>query len=255
LQIYALCQHAGLKAKQIRYGLTVLLQQNLIFFFESGSGTYYEANESAVYGLIRIGKILEAVDIRHGSLARDLIQQLFLLGHAPVSDVLAAYGNQKSLSNGFHNGHAAINGINGAVNHTDSYSDILNPILGRLLQAGLVRPFTKRLLRSPMDTYNQAEQKLLKLEKYAGGVKGPKAKAELKGEIRAEMQKVFRREEEERNPRGKKRARNGLTNGVNGNGKRRKVSTGGYAINGYAINGDFSHDDEDNSLEVGCLSI
>jgi DNA-directed RNA polymerase III subunit RPC3 len=243
LSIHTLAQHTRLNRRQLRLGLIVLIQQNLIYYVEEGpQATYYEANRGAAYGLVRSGKILGIVESRYGSVARDLVLNLFLLGHAKVGELIDLFQlNRSTTVNGDSGAHTASH----AQRHTPGQ---LDSILCDLLEAGLLEPVTDLSFRSPDDTFNEVEQNLLKAE-FTGGTKGTKQKELLKTRIRDELASL-RSERQKWKSKGNKRKLEGVqVNGTNGNAKRRRFSNGSLAVNG-------NHADEDESLrlEVGCSS-
>ena len=133
----------------------MLIQQNLIYHnTEIDTGvTYYEANEDAAYFLLRSGRILQIIETRYGKDAKDVVQNLLLLGHAKVGDLVDAYQSKTKLTNGQTNGTTTgINGIEGSNNFN------LDGILKRLLDDGFVEPLVKSMFKSPADTYLEAER-------------------------------------------------------------------------------------------------
>lgn len=243
LSIHTLAQHTRLNRRQLRHGLIVLIQQNLIYYVEEGpQATYYEANRSAAYGLIRSGKILDIVDSRYGSVARDMVLNLFLLGHAKVGALIdLCQLNRSPTVNGDSSAHVA--------SHTQRQTPAqLDSILCDLLEAGLLEPVTDLTFRSPDDTFNEVEQKLLKTE-FTGGTKGTKQKELLKTRIREELATLRSEKQKWKSNSNKRKLEGAHVNGTNGNAKRRRFSNGSLAVNG-------NHADENESLrlEVGCSS-
>ena len=133
----------------------MLIQQNLIYHnTELDTGvTYYEANEDAAYFLLRSGRILQIIETRYGENAKDVVQNLLLLGHAKVGDLVDAYHSKTKLTNGQTNG--TTNGVNGT---EDSDKFNLDGILKRLLDDGFAEPLVKSMFKSPADTYLEAER-------------------------------------------------------------------------------------------------
>jgi DNA-directed RNA polymerase III subunit RPC3 len=183
------------------------------------------------------------VESRYGALARDVAQNLFLLGHTKVGDLTDAYQrSRESVQNGDSN--AVIE--SGAQPCSPAQ---LDSILYKLLEAGLVEPVTDIMFRSPDDTYNEVEKAILDTE-FAGGTKGTKQKETLKGLIRDKLD-FLRVESRNWKPKGNKRKLDGAPlNGTNGSAKRRKLSNGSLAING-----NHAHEHEGLRLEVGSTSF
>jgi DNA-directed RNA polymerase III subunit RPC3 len=237
-------EHTQLNRRQLRHGLALLIQQNLVyhFFDVDTEETMYEANQAAAYALIRSGKFMEVAEGKYGSTGLDAVHSLLLLGQAKVSDLVDTCverehkrKQKKHKHNGGANGGAndsgVVNGMNGD-SENYGYTENLESTLFQLLQAGYVEPVTRRLFRSPTDTRNEIEKNILK-EKYDGSTKGTKQKDELKHIVRNQMQ-ALRAEDINLQPVGKKRLLNGHGNGSgkNGHSKRRKFSHDDHAING-----------------------
>lgn len=239
----------------MRHGLVVLIQQNLLFHNteqESGS-TYYEANEDSAYFLLRSGRILETVEERYGVDARDVVQNLLLLGHTKVADLAEAYESKNKTTNGHTNGANGVNGAtvdghgsNGSSNATNGHHDDQNPainldgILARLLDDGFVEPVVESMFRSPKDAYNQAEKEALS-SSDSGASKSAKATLELKRIVTATLQKQY----EERSWRHGNMKRYMPGGHPKGADKRRKLASGKPAILG---SGSY---DEEIKLDVG----
>ncbi|OBT79182.1 hypothetical protein VF21_01776 [Pseudogymnoascus sp. 05NY08] len=227
-------QHTGLTGRQVRHGLVVLIQQNLLFHNteqESGS-TFYEANEESAYYLLRSGRILETVEERYGVDARDVVQNLLLLGHTKVADLAEAYESKSKTTNGHANGAngATVNGFSNGTNghHDDQKPSInLDGILARLLDDGFVEPVVESMFRSPKDAYNQAEKEALSSSE-SGASKSAKATLELKRIVTATLQKQY----EERSWRHGNMKRYMPGGHPKGADKRRKLASGKPAVLG-----------------------
>lgn len=234
LQIKQLSRHTGLNDRQVQHGLVVLVQQGLVYFnSEKVSNvvtTYYEANHDAAYGLVRSGKIMEAVESRYGLDAKDVVQNLFLLGHTKVSDLEKVYERKaKSKSKNCANSNGESNGDNEQDKTPKISVGQLHAILIRLLEARIIQPVVSSMFLSPTDTYEKAERELLKT--YGGSTKGVKQKDEMNSKIRERLQAI-RSEGQNWQLKCKKRPLNGAqSNGVNGAAKRRRLSNGGAFVN------------------------
>lgn len=240
----ALKRHTQLTTRQLKLGLTVLVRQNLVYHNSEERGeTNYEANIDAAYALVRSGKILEIVGERFGSVASDIMEQLVLLGHAKISDMIAEL-------NKTHEGHANGNGsgINGATNGNGIHSypsGQLNHTLIQLLEEGFIQPVGQNMFRSPADSYNAVEKALLQ-DSYGGATRGTKQKDELRMRIRGRLQEL-RAEVPNWKPVGYNQlSTHGHMNGTAS--KRRRLSQNGSATNGYGF-----VDDESNKLDVSRL--
>ncbi|KFY09327.1 hypothetical protein V492_05529 [Pseudogymnoascus sp. VKM F-4246] len=235
-------QHTGLTGRQVRHGLVVLIQQNLLFHNteqESGA-TFYEANEDSAYFLLRSGRILETVEERYGVDARDVVQNLLLLGHTKVADLAEAYESKNKTVNGHTNGANGANGatvdgngMNGTSNGTNGHHDDkksainLDGILARLLDDGFVEPVVESMFRSPKDAYNQAEKEAIS-SSDSGASKSAKATLELKRIVTGTLQKQY----EERSWRHGNMKRYMPGGHPKGADKRRKLASGKPAVLG-----------------------
>lgn len=245
MPIPLLSKHTGLTSRQLRHGLAVLIQQNLVFHDVDPDTdfTHYEANQSAAYGLIRAGKIIEIVEARHGATAKDVVQNLFLLGHTQISDLVEAYESKPNHhANGNGNSRPLTNGVNG---HHKAYSTTagqLHGILHQLLEGGIIEPVVEDMFRSPSDMYNKVEKQITK-DEFGGSTKGAKQKAELEHKVRQKLQEA---RSVSQKWAGKKRPFNG--NLANGNStKRRKI------MNGEAVH-EHTYENDSERLDVGSLA-
>jgi DNA-directed RNA polymerase III subunit RPC3 len=222
LPIPLLVQHTRLNPKHLRHGLAVLVQQNLVYHYVEldSRTTYYEANPGAAYALARAGKILTIVKSRYGATAEDVVQNLLLLGHTKVEDLQVAYSSKGPAS-----AHATTNGATTNGTHADANPTHgqLNYTLCLLLENGIIEPVTEAMFRSPADTYNLIEKDIIK--GIVGGVKGARAKEEVKGRIRDQLKNL---REQGRDWRAYVTGYKGSVSGRGQNGadKRRKLENG-----------------------------
>ena len=203
--------------------MAVLIQQDLVYHnHETDTNvTYYEANHGAAYKLVRSGKIVEIAEARYGAAARDVVMNLFQLGHTKVVELVAAYkALEERPVNGNHD--SMTNGVNGSQIHDKVRStEHLHSILIELLEAGLIEVVDAKSFLSPTDTYNLIERELLGSE---GPPKGIKGKIDY-------IDKVRRRLKERRDirptwkPKGWRE-----NNGLNGGPRKKGLSNG--AVNG-----------------------
>ena len=273
LPIPTLAQHTRLTPKQLRHGLVVLVQQNLIYHYtETITGvTHYEANHHAAYALVRSGKIMKFVEERQGVLARELVHNLLLLGHTKISDLLQAYEAQKAEQSRLaqlardealrqqEEDEAAGDQENGDL-HTSRTSrangHVSDPViakagqlhtaLARLFDAGLVERVIDSMFRSPTDVQDELEKDIAR-ESSGGGVKTAKQKVEFANRLKRKFRDL-RREGTEWRPNARKKLSNGHhVNGINGSHKRRRLSSG-------AMSGELDYDDDGFYLDV-CSNI
>jgi len=223
-------------------GLAVLIQQNLVYHDsdQEEADTQYEANADAAYNLVKSGKVLEIVEDRYGATATVLMEQLLLLGHAKVSDII----ENVELDHKPHaNGNGALNGnANGNSAHAHSAGQ-LNATLIHLLEDELIQPVSRNMFKSPTDTYNAIERELLR-DIYGGATRGTKQKDELKSKIRDRLQEL-----RVQVPNWRPLGYNQPSKNTHLNGsapKRRRLSQNGVATNGA---------DEGPKLDVGYSSL
>lgn len=249
LTIVNLVKHTRLSPRAVKGGLAVLIQQGLVFHNRDlDGGTFYEANHDAAYGLARSGKIMEVVESRFGIFARDVVQNLFLLGHTRISDLATVYeSGSEAHPKRKVNGHANTNGVNGHDNEKEHRTTgPLHTALSHLLRAGLVEVVVDSMLRSPTDLYSKLEKEI-EQNFYQGGTKGIKQKEEMKLKVQARIESARTEGQNRWQMKGKKRMANGDHNGVNGSHKRRRLSNGSSEV----INGDYLYEDDGTRLDVG----
>ncbi|KAI0845242.1 RNA polymerase III subunit RPC82-domain-containing protein [Daldinia vernicosa] len=197
--IAQLAQHTSLNQRQVRHGIAVLIQLNLIFHFtDQDSGTtYYDANPHAAYNLVRTGKILDMVREKYGSDANTLVHEVLVQGHMKISDLIAAFKErrtqQKTVNgisqNGHHvNGNGVSNGI-GDIKIGDediNQEDEVYESLAQLIAAGILEPLTLAMCQSPQDLRSTIEQDFL-ASNYPTGIRGAKQTAEFDKYVRDKL--------------------------------------------------------------------
>ena len=186
--------------RQIKHGLSVLVQQHLVFWYNDLEDelTTYEANVSATYNLIRVGKYVKITEDRVGEFASKVVSHLLLLGHARVRDLMQAYStgfNQDVL--GYH---ATSLGSPGRIpsgakgQHVDGNGDSsatrekVDQTLCELLQLGLIVPVRESTFRSDADNRVEAEKQVGNLAEYKTKSKSKKEKdAMWEAEVTAQI--------------------------------------------------------------------
>ena len=232
LPLVDLRRHTKLTPRQLRHGLVVLIQQNLLYHNTQPNTenpdqptTYYEANEDAAYFLLRSGRILQIIETRYGKDAKDVVQNLLLLGHAKVGDLVEAYKSKTKLINGHTNG--TVNG------DSEKTSINLDGILKRLLDDGFVEPLVKSMFKSPSDTNIEAEKEITKAAgaaATAGASKAGKAADQLKHDVERNIEKA--RQQRSWKDGNLKRYNNNI---VPASEKRRKLANGRAAAPGPGV--------------------
>lgn len=195
--------------RQVRHGLAVLVQQNVLFHLTDPdtSIVYYDVNPDALYNLVRSGKILEMVCDKYGDLAKKLVQDVLVLGHIKIPDLVEAFrGNSeggKSSPNGVTNvkeedsddefaldhdiqppNRVNGTGVNGFINSEEEAqsSQQIHLVLARLLAAGILEPVSSMMFQSPTDLKTAAEQDVIRSE-FPTGIRGIKQKKELEASV------------------------------------------------------------------------
>ncbi|CCC13616.1 hypothetical protein SMACR_07798 [Sordaria macrospora] len=212
LSIRLITQFSKLNARQVKNGLCVLQQHNLLFYtVDANSGeAEYSVNHESAYNLVRAGKILEMVDNSYGPAGRDVMQNLLLLGQTRVSDLVAAYQAKINLAN-----------------DEDAWLDDkkpelvikskaqLNSVLCRLIEAELVDVIHSKTFQSAHEIEKQVHKEVMDVY-FPNGIKGTKAKVEFEQKVAEGLRKV----REESKTLKRKLAQNG------GASKRRKLAVG-----------------------------
>ncbi|KAI1084370.1 RNA polymerase III subunit RPC82-domain-containing protein [Whalleya microplaca] len=211
LTVAQLAQNTSLNQKQVRHGIAVLIQLNLIFHHTDQDSTisYYEANPNAAYNLVRTGKILDMVRTKYGQHANTLVHDVLILGHIRISDLIEAYrdrhreqqetvNGESSHSHSHMNGNGnsngnGINGANGANGFTseDEESDPTEQAyesLAQLIAVGILETVSSTMFQSSQDQRSAVEQEVMK--DYPNGVRGTKQTNEFDKQVREELRKI-----------------------------------------------------------------
>ncbi|KAI0131458.1 RNA polymerase III subunit RPC82-domain-containing protein [Daldinia grandis] len=234
--IAQLAQHTSLNQRQVRHGIAVLIQLNLIFHFtDQDSGiTYYDANPHAAYNLVRTGKILDMVCEKYGSDANALVQEVLVQGHTKISNLIAAFKERRTTQqntvngvsqNGYHvNGNGVSNGT-GDIKIGDEDIDPEDQVyegLAQLIAAGILEPLTLPMYQSPQDLRSTIEQDFL-TNYYPTGIRGTKQTAEFDKYVRDKLREFHLKNTELKNnlefelENGAGSKRRKLTNGTTSN--------------------------------------
>ncbi|KAK0662939.1 putative DNA-directed RNA polymerase III chain RPC82 [Cercophora samala] len=245
--IQQLAGDTGMNPRQLRHGLALLLQHNLLYYhLDAGSPHHvYEANVEHAYNLTRTGKILQMVEEGQGPAAKDVMQTIILTGQTRVGDLIDAYQKRIDRVNRIKEALKAedpfgdsteSHGVNGDTppenkpkpNPQSSKSDPLitstvqlKAIICKLVEAELLISVHKTTFESPEDLLATIESDIKKT--YPGGeVKGNKAKAEYKDKVA----EALRKQRSESRSLKRKLEQNGLS------AKRRKLFDGAASANG-----------------------
>ncbi|KAI1325641.1 RNA polymerase III subunit RPC82 [Xylariaceae sp. FL0255] len=104
--------HTSLTYHQVRHGLALAIQHNLVLYHIADKEleiARYEANPLTCYHLVRVGKILDLIDRNYGPLAKQLVDHLLTLGNVEIAGLVQYYttkagkGHKKATANGVLN--------------------------------------------------------------------------------------------------------------------------------------------------------
>ncbi|KAI1128004.1 RNA polymerase III subunit RPC82 [Nemania abortiva] len=245
--------HTSLNPAQVRHGLALVIQHNLVFYQtdHETAVTTYEANPQASYHLVRVGKILDIIDRRYGTMAKNLVNDLLMLGHVEIGQLVRyhrlKHGRKKVAINGEQNhDHDLENGdpddlddpndpfdddshfVNG-----NGMSDDAKPIeadevydtMAQLIAAGVVESVSTTMLQSPQDLKTSVEQECMR--EFPNGVRGAKATGDFDRMVKSQLKAIGA----ERASTKRKLQESALYEPSNI--KRRKLTNGGMS-NGFA---------------------
>ncbi|PNS14491.1 hypothetical protein CAC42_3777 [Sphaceloma murrayae] len=193
-----LVAEADIPAKHVFHGLTVLIQQHLVFHHTpTDSPTFYEVDWDGAYNLLRSGKIVTAVEARLGPKPAQALASLLQLGHARVSDMEEAFKYDKvavvprTATNGVHAGASAPTDIAAGID-ADQHIPVEDKIVDRadlhlalyqLLKAGYISKVHNRTYVSAADRQNELEEFVRQTEFSQGKTTGPKARIRFQNAI------------------------------------------------------------------------
>lgn len=198
-----LAHYTSLTPRQLRHGLVVLLQNNLLYFQVESGHAIYTANAIAAYNLIRTGKVLDMMSATYGEAEKEVAQNLLSMGYAKVENLREAYMAKFKQAERLA---AAVNGtINGRSNHHETENgdeehenrtrspvrslEHLDEVLCRLVQGGLVSSVVETSFRSWEDTKKAVEEDVTN-KFFRQGVRGTKGKEDFAIKMSRELREV-----------------------------------------------------------------
>lgn len=198
-----LAHYTSLTPRQLRHGLVVLLQNNLLYFQVESGHAIYTANARAAYDLVRTGKVLDMMGSLYGEPEKQVVQNLLSMGYAKVENLREAYTAKlkqaerlAAATNGATNGHfdheEAENGddlIDKRTGLAVRSLEHLDEILCRLIQVDLVTSVAENSFRSWEDTKKAVEEEITK-NFFSGGVRGTKGKEEYNSKLSKRLREV-----------------------------------------------------------------
>jgi DNA-directed RNA polymerase III subunit RPC3 len=218
-----LVQYTSLNPRQIRHGLAVLVQQNLLYYQTDvdSRDTSYETNPDACYNLLRVGKVIHMIGAQYGSAAQEVAQSLIALGHARVSDLAQAFTLRINAS---RSGVIPNIGIGKDDNYPPSSRPAssghiesiphLHQTLGRLVEAEIIDVVGNYTFRNPDDMYHEVQKDVLQ-----------DAPGEKTTKIKPETQKTIIKRYIEKRDQGKQ-LKHQLRHSSSIGAKRRKLTNG-----------------------------
>ncbi|KAJ5442312.1 RNA polymerase III Rpc82 C -terminal [Penicillium cf. griseofulvum] len=164
--------YARLSDRQLRHGLSAMIQHHLIYHFTSldDGNTYYEANPQAAYSLVRSGKILQLVESRLGDYAAQVLETIMSLGHSSIAhlETLPELQSKKQrIPNGVNSdetkaeGDGEIENDSAAPNGDHAVSEKparLHPTLKSLASHGYIHRLREAHFQSPNDNWLDASR-------------------------------------------------------------------------------------------------
>ncbi|KAI0485809.1 RNA polymerase III subunit RPC82 [Xylaria cf. heliscus] len=252
-----LALYTSLNPKQVRHGLALVIQHNLVFYQtdHESANTTYEANPRAAYHLVRVGKILDIIDRKYGIMAKNVVNDLLILGHVEVAELVRyhklKHNRKKAAINGEQNHeheheqeHELENG-----NHDDPFDDDSHYMNGngvaqgpekdakpiqadevydtvaQLIAAGVVETVSTTMFQSPQDLKTSVEHECMK--EFPNGIRGAKVTTEFDTMVKSQIKAIGA----ERSTTKRKLQESALYEPSNL--KRRKLANGGMS-NGFA---------------------
>jgi len=191
LPFNTLLYHTQCTPSQLRHSLVVLIQEHFIFWYTSPENdlTFYEANESRCYSLVRSGKYVRIAEEHFGTLAGKIVGHIIQLGHGRVGDIVqACAGMETQAPNGALNGHldnhepSMCNGLkskrsNNQAVHVSPPAERIHSILSNLHHSGLISSTSEFCFYSDADKRYEAEQRTSQRSKIDGKMTKDEAQA------------------------------------------------------------------------------
>ncbi|SPO05712.1 related to DNA-directed RNA polymerase III chain RPC82 [Cephalotrichum gorgonifer] len=190
-----LFERTGLNPHQVRHGLAVLIQHDLLYYTvnEETNTTTYEANTTSCYNILRVGRIVDLVGTVYGRAEQEVVRHLLSLGHVQIADLAQAFGAQgastveSTLDAEDTESALKTNGDSG--DHTETAPFIksvfhLHEVIARLIQWEILEVVDAGSFTNPEAIYNEIEQAYAK---KAASVKSSKGKDDLAREKACEL--------------------------------------------------------------------
>ncbi|KAI0445625.1 RNA polymerase III subunit RPC82 [Xylaria telfairii] len=207
--------YTSLNPKQVRHGLALVIQHNLVFYQtdHETANTTYEANSRAAYHLVRVGKILDVIDRKYGIMAKNVVNDLLMLGHVEVVELVRYHklkhdrkktinGEQNhdhdyDLENGdpddpFDDDSHYVNGNGIAQGTSEDVKSIqageIYDTVAQLIAAGVIETVSTTMLQSPQDLKASVEQECMK--EFPNGIRGAKVTTEFDTMVKSQIKAI-----------------------------------------------------------------
>ncbi|KAL8954935.1 MAG: hypothetical protein Q9193_007005, partial [Seirophora villosa] len=171
-------QHSQLSPTEVKYGLSVLIQQQLVLWYspEATVQSSYEADIHSSYALARCSKYTQLVKDRLGDLPGDIISNVAVLGYARVGDLTRTYFPTPGEQGPFHESIP----VNPHPDRDDEPHavELFHSTIGDLLRAGLLGLLHESHFRPAADNVLEAEH-LVPQEYHATSKKAQRAAWEM----------------------------------------------------------------------------
>lgn len=184
-----LCHLTRLSPRQVKYGLSVLIQQRLVFWHTPllQGAAVYEANVQTAVRLVRAGKYVQVAGDRFGILAGEIISTILEFGSIRITDVLKECRLRTTSTekyNEFSKPHST--GRTALTNNTDggqngqgiaaSSQETLR-VIGDLLEFGLICAVYEASFRSEADNEMELDAIVPAADQFKGRSKREKEAA------------------------------------------------------------------------------
>ncbi|KAI4096135.1 MAG: hypothetical protein LQ344_001198 [Seirophora lacunosa] len=173
-----LVQHSQLSPTEVKHGLSVLIQQQLVLWYkpEATVQSSYEADIHSSYALARCSKYTQLVKDRLGDLPGDIISNVAVLGYARVGDLTRTYFPTPGEQGPFHESIP----VNPHPDRDDEPHavELFHSTIGDLLRAGLLGLLHESHFRPAADNVLEAEH-LVPQEYHATSKKAQRAAWEM----------------------------------------------------------------------------
>jgi DNA-directed RNA polymerase III subunit RPC3 len=203
--MHQLSHETALSPRQLRHGLVVLVQHNLLFHYvdPASRAAAYEAKAFSAYALLRIGKFLDVVEEslgQNGPEGREVIESILLLGQARIRDLREVYrGRIRQQNDPGSDGNVQQLPTPYMASATSTPKrtlvrslEHLTSILAALAEADFLEVVNCQSFQSGQDIYRDTEKRLI-ATKFPGGARGSKQKEELRSKLYDSFEDTRRR--------------------------------------------------------------